>query len=162
MSTPHRSWLRVALALVLAAILSVTLYPASGEPTHPLVWCIVCGEGGTADVILNIILFLPLGGVLALLGVPRNRAWIAGTLLSGMIECAQLGIPGRDSSLGDVLSNSTGTILGFILAGWVLLRLRPQAASLAACRVVPPRSPLSALLQPNRPRTCSLREVVSA
>jgi VanZ like protein len=113
---------RVVLVAVVAAILSVTLYPASGEP-RPMLWCIACGSSSTADVMANIVLFLPFGAMLAVLQVQRRRAWLTGALFSSFIECAQLFVPGRDSSIGDVLANTAGTAAGFALAGWLLSQL---------------------------------------
>lgn len=123
MSNPRA---RVVLGAVVAAILSVTLYPVSGAPTRPLLWCIVCGDSSTADVLANIVLFLPFGAMLAVLHVGRRRAWLSGALFSAVIECTQLMIPGRDSSIGDVLANTVGTALGFALARWLLDQLAPR------------------------------------
>jgi hypothetical protein len=49
-------------------------------------------------------------------------AFLAGALLSGIIECGQLFLAGRYTSLLDVLSNAVGAMLG----AWVLQRLRSR------------------------------------
>ncbi len=84
----------------------------------PLSLCLACGELGGVDVVLNVLLFLPLGIGLAMSGASRSRAIISMCLASLSIELLQLGvIPGRDASLGDVLSNSLGGALGVLLGG---------------------------------------------
>ena len=133
--------IRIALAIVIGAILAVTLFPAMGEPTRPLRWCAGCGDRGVAHAILNIILFMPLGALLTLAGVPRSWTWLAGGVMSALIEGAQLFIPGRDASIDDVLTNTTGTIVGSLIAVAVLGWLRRPPPL-----VTPPRRPLGATL----------------
>ena len=110
----------------IAAILFATLLPASGEPVASHL-CIVCGTVGTVDFILNVLLFVPLGVGLALCGVPASRAILAMALLSISIETAQLfAIPGRDATLGDVLTNTLGGALGFAATRRHRTWLRPS------------------------------------
>ena len=150
--------IRVALAVVLGGILAVTLFPASGEATQSLRWCEACGERGVAHVLVNIILFVPFGALLALAGVPRRWNWLSGGLLSSLIECGQVFIPGRIASIDDVLSNTTGTILGSLMAiavlGWLRRSARPAtAAALApAAAVVLAVAATGWLLGPQFPR----------
>ncbi|HEU5153876.1 MAG TPA: VanZ family protein, partial [Gemmatimonadales bacterium] len=76
-------------------------------------WCFVrCGDLGLLDIILNLLLFLPLGiGLGLLLG---TRAAVAiGLSCSIAIELTQLHlIAGRDASLRDVITNTLGSGLG--------------------------------------------------
>ena len=96
----------ICTALALCLIGYFTLRPvpeqaAAVAETSP--WCIVrCGDLGLLDIILNVLLFLPLGIGLGLLG--RTRAAVAiGFLYSVAIELTQLFlIAGRDASLRDV------------------------------------------------------------
>jgi hypothetical protein len=121
----------VVTAVTLAAIGAVTLVPGSEKGTEPPLACIICGEQGLADALVNVILFLPLGGGLALGEVRLRRALIAGALISALVEFAQLLIPGRDPSVGDLLSNTVGTGIGYA-ATWlapVLARLDEGAAA---------------------------------
>lgn len=75
------------------------------------------------DDFLNVLLFVPFGFGLSekLLEKRKSRTmtffvvWIAGILLSYAIEFTQLHIPGRDSGWEDVLTNSTGSAVGFFL-----------------------------------------------
>jgi len=89
--------------------------------------CLICGSFGTVDAFLNIALFVPLGFGLALSGIPGKRALVSMCVLSVLIETAQfLLISGRDSTLGDVLTNALGGALGFVIARYPRLWLRPR------------------------------------
>lgn len=84
-----------------------------------------------SDVIVNVILFAPLGAALALNGRTGTRAVLMGGMLSCAVELAQIFIPGRDPSLGDVVSNTLGTAAGQ-LALWIAVRWllpSPRAAA---------------------------------
>src|SRR6266704_2713217 len=100
------------LAAALLPILLATLWPFPGHEPEGFISCIACGEHATSDVLLNIILFVPLGAAVALHVRSLSRCALSAALLSATIELAQLYIPGRDSSLGDVLSNTLGGTLG--------------------------------------------------
>ena len=92
----------------------VTLTPRSGSARNasgPM--CILCGELGGVDFVLNVLLFVPLGVVL----LPFARRVLPATLLglatSTFIEALQLHIvAGRDAALGDVIANTIGAALG--------------------------------------------------
>ncbi len=107
------------VALVSAgAILASTLVAVEATPS----WsefddlCIACGDRGTADAILNVFLFVPFGvGVGVLFG--WRSAALAAFGLSFGVEVLQMGIPGRFSTLGDILSNTLGGGVGAWLAG---------------------------------------------
>lgn len=96
-------------------IATVTLFPSPRTEPAAFIACIACGDAWLADVILNVALFLPLGATLAAMGLAPRRAVITAALFSAAIELAQLWIPGRDASLGDVLSNTLGGWVGVAL-----------------------------------------------
>jgi len=86
------------------------------------------------DVVENIIGFMPLGFVLGgYFALSRSRgmailvATLCGGFLSFTIELLQYYIPRRGSGWTDVITNSTGTLLGALLARpqlvWAALRL---------------------------------------
>jgi hypothetical protein len=89
-------------------------------------WCLVCGERGLADALLNIALFAPLGWWVAR-GRGLTAAVLAGAALSLGVEGLQGGIAGRFSTLGDVVFNTTGAALG----AWLSERARLLAPTLA-------------------------------
>jgi hypothetical protein len=108
------------LAGSLAFIFATTLTPGTG-PALDFVGCLVCGTRGWSDAIVNVILYAPLGASLAALGRRGARAVGVGFLLSACIELAQVFIPGRDPSLGDVTFNTIGTAAGQAV-WWLLVR----------------------------------------
>jgi hypothetical protein len=104
------------IAAAVVFILSLTLFPTQGQ-SEPASACLVCGARGIADALLNIVLFMPLGAALAYAGLGLVRAVPIGFALTVAVELAQLYIPGRDSSLGDVVTNTLGTAGGVLLLG---------------------------------------------
>jgi hypothetical protein len=122
--------------LALAVIGVLTLKPLGGKLPAGFLTCVICGTYGTADFILNVALFVPLGFGLRLCGTPRYRVWVAGLALSTVIETLQnYVISGRDSSLGDILANTAGAVVGVWLAdnlGMLLVPAPRRAATLSA------------------------------
>jgi hypothetical protein len=120
----------------LAAIAAATLVPQSGTAigSH---FCLICGEFGAVNGILNVLLFLPLGIGLALSGLPWKRALLGTFLLTALIEIGQFFvIPGRYSAIGDVLANTIGGALGFAIVRHAISLLRPSwrtALALSVC-----------------------------
>jgi VanZ like family len=115
-----RPRLGAALASVgLLAILVLTLYPnprqARVAEQTPLL-CLVCGDSGGADVALNLLLFIPFGAGLALLGWSWGRVVAVCALLSLGVETLQFAAhTGRDASLSDLLTNTASGALGAAL-----------------------------------------------
>jgi hypothetical protein len=105
--------------LMTAAIAAATLSPGIVSPYEkdlPGHWCLVCGRLGGADVLQNLVLFLPFGVGLALGGLPPRLVALAALAFSGAIELAQaLVIPGRFATVSDVLMNTTGGWLGAVV-----------------------------------------------
>jgi len=74
--------------------------------------CLLCGELGGADLVRNILMFMPAGVFLVRRGFSPILAVGLGFLLSSGIEFAQLFIPGRHASARDVLINGIGAGVG--------------------------------------------------
>src|SRR5262245_26243883 len=91
----------------------VTLIPQSG-PAPRFTPCLICGDRGVSDALVNLMLFLPLGLSLSLRNPDRARYRIP-VLLSFTVETAQHFIPGRSPTYGDLLFNSLGGWLGIWL-----------------------------------------------
>jgi hypothetical protein len=118
---------RTLVIVSAAAIAFATLTPYAGSPPPFDPLCVACGELGGVDVVLNVLLFLPLGAGLAIVGARPLRAigWMFAASLT--IELLQLFvISGRDPTIGDVLMNSIGGALGFALGAHLKLLLRPR------------------------------------
>lgn len=114
---------RSALLASLLLILLLTLSPGQWTETEGRSQG---RDGRIAGILLNMALFVPLG---AALGHRRRSAFgalLVGTLLSGAIEIVQLGVPGRVTSLADVLPNAAGTIAGWVLRRTASVWVRPD------------------------------------
>lgn len=78
--------------------------------------CLACGAFGTSDMVVNVLLFVPLGFVLGRAGMRLSIVLGVGLLLSGGIEALQFFLPGRAPTLRDVLTNALGCGLGGLVA----------------------------------------------
>lgn len=124
----------------LGFILIATLTPVSDPRGLALLtplFCLVCGDQGGADVVANLLLFLPLAVGLRLQGASWTRVVLLSFLLSLTVELLQLRlVPGRDASLSDLVSNTAsgviGATLGSALPGWVTPSAARAQALLAA------------------------------
>lgn len=100
--------------------------------------CLICGERGVADAIVNVILFMPWGAAAALTGRSTRAALALGAALSASVELAQIAIiPGRDASIGDLVFNTLGAAAGvaIVKTSWWWLgdnRVRASRLSLTA------------------------------
>jgi glycopeptide antibiotics resistance protein len=123
-------WSNRFLIAAIAGILFLTLFPFRFDfQSKPLgiPWPFLLGSGmktsGPLDVFLNVLLFVPFGFGLAekLREKKISRlvtfviVWAAGAIFSYAIELAQFFMPMRDSGWEDVISNSTGSLVGFFL-----------------------------------------------
>ncbi len=108
-----------ALAVIAAAALAglATLTPREVTPGQDeLTLCVLCGERSLADLLANIALFLPLGFALRRFGVAAWAVLLVALGASIAIELAQLLIPGRTSSVSDLIGNALGGLVGALLA----------------------------------------------
>lgn len=116
---PHQKFGLALTIIALASISALTLASAPDQvqtAADTSVWCLLCGDLGVVDVTLNILLFIPLGIGLSLLGLSRWRALMIVALASITVETLQLSfIAGRDASLSDLLTNTIGGMLGYWL-----------------------------------------------
>lgn len=135
-AAPHlrRAGLLLSIASLIAIAFATLLPQPPGAVESHL--CVICGSFGSVDAILNVVLFAPLGIGLALYGLRGRNAVLAICALSAGIEITQfLLIPGRDSTLGDVITNTAGGAIGFMIARYAAVWLRPlplTATKLAA------------------------------
>jgi VanZ like family len=134
------SWSHRILIAAVIGIFFLTLYPFRFSLVRhgpaALTPYLLGGWGkdaGVLDVFLNIALFIPYGFGLAEEVRERGRSraaafgvtLIAGALLSYTVEFLQFYIPMRDSGWNDVITNSAGSVVGFLLyelGGTAILR----------------------------------------
>jgi VanZ family protein len=97
------------LGLVVGVIVLAPFHPQ--EPSLDRILLMPGGTQGRADILLNVALFVPLGFLLERsLGVTRTA--LLCLLASLAIETIQLFLPGRWSTLSDLLANGLGGLLG--------------------------------------------------
>lgn len=113
-----------ASALIIAVL---TLRPVPGAQLRPFTFCLVCSDVGTSDLILNVLLFVPLGIGLALLLISRRRAMLVVCLSTISIEMLQATVVvGRYPSSSDLVANGLGGGLGILLVSSWRFWLRPS------------------------------------
>jgi hypothetical protein len=125
-----------ALPLVFAAafIAIATLTPAAAEGTAATpFWCLGCTAFAGADIATNVVLFIPLGAALVLLGVTPTRAALLAFAMSALIEAAQHSdlVAGRTASITDILTNGAGAWLGALAAARRAYWSKPSRAHAA-------------------------------
>jgi hypothetical protein len=121
-------WLGLPGALGLIGLATLVPYPEQAELSRstPL-GCLVCGELGGVDVVLNLALFVPLGIALRLCGMRVSRSVVVAFATSMLVEVAQATVvAGRDPSLSDLITNSAGALLGALLGGHLTRLWRPD------------------------------------
>ncbi len=113
---PVKSRIAIILSILsIAGILFLTLRHGESDLTHGWSYSLTSGDAALAELIQNLILFIPLGVSLTLARVLPGRVVAIGALLSFAVEFAQQYIPGRDPSVGDIICNTTSTALGVLL-----------------------------------------------
>ena len=119
------------VVLSLVAIAWLTLCPAHASSVNSHL-CLVCGPLAGVDILLNTLLFVPLGVGLHFSGLSPWKAVLICFAMSLSIETAQAFIVrGRDSTLSDILTNTSGGAIGFWAPTW-LAPSRRKALWLAA------------------------------
>jgi len=123
-----RRWALVGLLIYALAVLIVVLAPVSYGDLIAGVARILRGLGmgffgsGWIEFAANILMFVPLGFLLALLFRHPWYGTVLAIVLSAGVEIAQIVIPSRQASLRDILSNGIGAALGAFLAWLIVLR----------------------------------------
>jgi VanZ family protein len=104
------------LVVSVASVLAATLVPEGGREDRLLLNPI---DGiDELQALGNVILFMPLGGFLRLKGTSRRKTLLGALAFSTTIEMLQFFlIQGRAASTSDVILNTTGAVLGHVLAG---------------------------------------------
>ena len=115
------------LGLALVCVGIITLSPSTESARLPF-WCLRCGSRPAIDVLLNVLMFVPIGAGLALLGTRARWALAIIVLATLSVEALQLTVvPGRFASARDIIANTLGGIIGWHLAMRRPSLLRPSA-----------------------------------
>jgi glycopeptide antibiotics resistance protein len=113
----HDRWrLSLALALTIALVLGATLTTESPGLYRWLARDL--GDTGALLLarLLNVVLFVPLGVVLGSHFRPR-ALWLV-VALSVAVELSQFALVQRNPDLLDVVTNSAGGVLGYLIGRW--------------------------------------------
>lgn len=136
----ERAGLIAAIAILIGILLLTSTPSFAASAPERLVFCLSCHERRTADALVNVLLFAPLGASLAVAGWPLRRIARVSLGTSTAIEVMQYWIPGRYSDVVDLVSNTGGGIVGAWLAlhafAW-LRAARPARRLWGAAAVVP-------------------------
>jgi hypothetical protein len=125
---------RSLLAVTLLLIGLIVLSPGPPDPEgqvwlaelvergHVAGWLPGFVTFGLVEWLCNVVLFLPAGFFATGAVSPMRRRWVPllGVALSGSIELIQLGLPGRVTSILDVVANGLGGLLGALALQWLL------------------------------------------
>ena len=122
-----RSKQRLIVGGIVLAIAVGTLWPSRHGLLRPFSFCLTCDFRWLADAVLNVGLFVPFGIAAGWRARSLWRVVLAGALFSTTIELLQIGIPGRDPALRDIVSNAGGAALGAILVYRPRAWLAPSA-----------------------------------
>ncbi|SDR71837.1 VanZ family protein [Agrococcus carbonis] len=130
-----RRWVVLALAGYALAVVIVLLLPvgygriveAIGDALRSLLGGAAFGDGWV-EASANVLLFVPLGGLVTLLLRRRWQGIALALALSAAAELAQIVIPARQPSLRDLAANVLGAAIGAGLA-WCLVVRRERSAA---------------------------------
>ncbi len=132
-STPSPPARIAGISILVASVVCIaviTLTPA-GEGARLPFWCFRCGTRPGVDVLLNILMFVPLGIGLGLLRVRASRAVAAIICATIAIEVLQYAVvAGRFASARDIIANTVGGLIAWRLArAWRSVIAPPSHAS---------------------------------
>ena len=81
---------------------------------EPFRYSIIGGRHLTSDTMLNVVIFLPLGAYLWMLGMPAIGAVLCGGLVSVGFEVCQYALASGISDITDVITNTAGALIGVL------------------------------------------------
>ena len=110
--TPGGSPGRAFFLLSVLAICIATLRTTGSVIAPGWSYALTSGDQAVAELIQNLLLFIPFGLALAWRAYRWRKLLLAGIALSFTVEFLQQWIPGRDPSVGDIIVNGTSTLLG--------------------------------------------------
>lgn len=114
---------RLLLSIIVVGLVYGSLYPwrLAEFPRTALNWTPAIGRALMLDTILNVLVYVPFGLSARLVFRSTALAWAFGSLLSFLIEYAQLYFVSRDASWRDVFANSAGSLLGAALSARIAI-----------------------------------------
>ena len=127
-STDRPRWVTVSVLVWLAAFVFMTVRPGNGRGVRlNLIPFVVDGPGSGFDAILNVLVFVPPGILLASIGW-RLLAVLAAALATSLaVELAQFATDwGRTADVNDLITNAAGAGIGWAVAWAIAWSRRPS------------------------------------
>jgi VanZ family protein len=107
----------VALGVSLLIVAVVTLMPRAEYTSPRFDWRLTSSPRELIEGVLNVALFLPFGTAIRWLDARLYWAALLGFALSLGVELLQrFVIPGREGELQDLITNTAGAVVGWLLA----------------------------------------------
>jgi glycopeptide antibiotics resistance protein len=129
-STDRPRWVTASVLVWLAAFVFMTVRPGNGRGVRlNLVPFVVDGPGSAFDAVLNVIVFVPPGLLLAGLGWRLLAVLAAALAVTLSVEVVQYVTDwGRTADVNDLITNVSGAGLGWLVA-WSIARGGSRAAA---------------------------------
>jgi len=137
---PNARTFKLVFAIYCGLIVYGSLFPFSPwkHPQEPLFWGLTHFPSSVSrsDLLANVLIYLPVGALWMWMRKARTSvaaiivATLIGASLSFTMESLQMFLP-RDSSITDLLANTSGTAVGAAAAAIIRVRLRMPSAVLS-------------------------------
>jgi hypothetical protein len=116
----HRPWLTAGFVAAALGVVALTVGPSPGGLLFTVAQSVPGLDGlspAAVEMVANVLLFVPVALFLAAAAprLPGVVVWLLCTAASAGVETAQLVLPGRQSSVRDVVLNSAGAAIGVLL-----------------------------------------------
>ena len=157
----RRVLIRLGPAAAVLCIAAATLVPASPDASwqpRAVTFCLLCGNDVGLDAFNNVLLYLPFGAAAAAAAWRLPTTTMAAAAMAVAIESVQYAaLIGRYPSASDVVFNTTGACVGWILysrwRAWMLpgVRLARAGALAASAALIAVTAATAALLAPRVP-----------
>ncbi len=123
----HRPWLTAGFVAAALGVVVLTIGPSPGELLFTVAQSVPGLDdlaSSTVEMAANVLLFVPVAFLFAgsARRLPGVLVWLICTAASAAVETAQLVLPGRESTVRDVVLNSAGAAIGVLLHALVTRR----------------------------------------
>ena len=116
----HRPWLTAGFVVAALGVVALTIGPSPGELLYTFAQSVPGLDelsASSVEMAANVLLFVPVAFLLAGAAprLPGAVIWLLCTAASAAVETAQLVLPGRESTVRDVVLNCAGAAIGVLL-----------------------------------------------
>ena len=116
----HRPWSTAAFVVAALGVVALTVGPSPGKLLFAFARSVPGLDelsASSVEMAANVLLFVPLALLFAAAAprLPGVVVWLICTAASAAVETAQVVLPGRESTVRDVVLNSAGAAIGVLL-----------------------------------------------